>query len=330
MRDKGRIDTTLLLAVHLASFLRTHEKLAVARVVKSERFFCSLGLDDLAHIVGRPLNTKSWNPEALLTRARAQQTWLESSTVSILAVDEEGYPPQLREIYDPPFLIFLDGILPDPDRPLVAIVGTRRPTARASAAAKGFAADTAHKGLVTVSGLARGIDGAAHRGSLEAGGATIAVLGCGIDEVYPASHRSLASRIQGAGGALISEYGPGVTTKTYHFPARNRIISGLSRWVLIVEAPERSGALITADYALDQGRELCVHAVGLRGVSSAGTAALARDGAPIVEGCDDLFDIRPVRSAELFDSIESSRPGFSLAESLAKELGWELHEGVTP
>ena len=161
-------------------------------------------------------------------------------------------------------------------------------------AAERTARGIAEAGHTVISGLARGIDAAAHRGALISTSpdtvATGAVLGCGIDRVYPAGNRLLAERILSAGGFILSEYSPGVGPAKYHFPARNRIISGMSRGVVVIQAPAKSGALITADYALDQGRDLFVHADGIAGAEGAGTRELAEDGARIVSGHLDIFD----------------------------------------
>jgi DNA processing protein len=216
----------------------------------------------------------------------------------------EEYPPMLREIYDPPPVLFFRGRLPDPERPLVAVVGTRRPSAAAAAQAYDICRELGRRGLAVVSGLALGIDAMAHRGNLEGGGATVAVLGSGADEIYPSSNRPLAGRILESGGAILSEYPPGTGPRKWNFPARNRIISALARGTLIVEAPERSGALITARFALEQGRDLWVSSSGAAGMTAegrgepaagfaiarrAGTIKLAEDGAGIIGSAADIL-----------------------------------------
>ena len=173
------------------------------------------------------------------------------------------------------------------DRPWVAVVGTRGPDERSKRAAYGLGRDLAGAGAVVVSGLAWGIDGQAHRGAVETG-VTVAVLGHGIDGVSPVGHQGLARRILAAGGAMVSEYGPGEPAFGYRFVERNRIISGLARTVVVVQAPVRSGALATADFGLDQGRDVVVHAEGLEGDRGAGTRNLARQGAPIIFGAADV------------------------------------------
>ena len=174
--------------------------------------------------------------------------------------------------------------------PIVAIVGARAATSYALATAKRIAGDLASAGLVVASGMARGVDSAAHRGALTAPGATVGVLGSGVDVVYPAEHRSLARDIEAQGGAIISELVPGTPPQPQFFPLRNRIISGLSRAVLIVEAGEKSGSLITARCALDQGRDVLAVPGNVLSGRNRGGHALLRDGAKIVESADDILE----------------------------------------
>jgi DNA processing protein len=164
------------------------------------------------------------------------------------------------------------------------------PDERSKQAAFELGRDLADAGAVVVSGLARGIDGQAHRGALETG-LTVAVLGHGIDSVSPPGHIGLARRLLARGGALVSEYGPGEPAFGYRFVERNRIISGLARTVVVVQAPARSGALATADFGLDQGRDVVVHLAGLDGERGAGTRNLARQGAPVITGAEDVLNM---------------------------------------
>jgi DNA processing protein len=171
----------------------------------------------------------------------------------------------------------------------VAIVGSRAGSPYALAVAEQLAADLAARGVSVVSGLARGVDSAAHRGALDGGGATVAVLGCGADVMYPPEHRALGARIADA-GALVSELVPGTSPQQYFFPMRNRIISGLSRAVVVIEAGARSGSLITARAALEQGREVLAVPGNVLNGRNRGGHALLRDGAKIVETADDILD----------------------------------------
>jgi DNA processing protein len=201
-----------------------------------------------------------------------------------------GYPALLAQLHDPPARLWQRGgpaeVLA---RPAVAIVGARSCSAYGAQVARMLARELAATGLVVVSGLARGIDGEAHRGALDAGGATVAVLGCGIDRDYPVRHAELARRLIEAGGLLVSEYEPGVEPAPWRFPARNRIIAGLALATVVVEARERSGALITADFALELGREVFAVPGEITSSLAAGTNRLIRQGAaPLLEIADVL------------------------------------------
>ncbi len=192
--------------------------------------------------------------------ARAYVEALEHRGLRWLGRSDRRFPPLLRAISDSPSGVFLRGEAP-PEllaKPAVAIVGARACSGYGAQVARMLGRELAAAGLVVVSGLARGVDGEAHRGALEGGGATVAVLGCGVDRDYPAAHAELAGRIA-ATGLVVSEYAPGVEPAPWRFPARNRIVAGLAQATVVVEARERSGALITADFALEEGREVsCV------------------------------------------------------------------------
>ena len=201
------------------------------------------------------------------------------------------FPSLLRAIHDPPPGLYVRG---GADVELlagaaVAIVGARACSAYGRHVSRQLGRDLATCGLVVVSGLARGVDGEAHRGALEAGGITVAVLGCGIDRDYPAAHAELAARIVSAGGLIVSEYAPGVEPAPWRFPARNRIIAGLCAASVVVEARERSGALITADFALEEGREVFVVPGEITSALSAGSNALLRLGAAPLLSAEDVL-----------------------------------------
>ncbi len=206
---------------------------------------------------------------------------------SIVGIDSDDYPALLKSVPDAPLVLYRLG---DPGGvpTSVAVVGSRAPTAAAEDFARGLAADLAASGWTVVSGMARGIDGAAHDGALRGGGKTVAVLGCGVDVVYPSEARRLRDRIV-AGGTLFSEYPPGTRPLPWRFPARNRVISGLSRGVVVVEAAARSGALITARCALDQGREVMAVPGNPLFPHTAGSNGLLRDGAILVAGAADVL-----------------------------------------
>lgn len=202
-----------------------------------------------------------------------------------------SYPRLLAEISGRPSVLYVRGELAPADDRSIAIVGTRRATPYGRQAAERIAAELAQAGVTVVSGLARGVDAAAHRATLEAGGRTIAVLGSGPDVIYPAEHRRLAEQILEC-GAILSEFPPGAKPDAQNFPARNRIVSGMTLGTLIVEAPARSGALITATFAADQGREVFVLPGSIFAQTAEGTNALLRDGARLVrDGADILEDL---------------------------------------
>jgi DNA processing protein len=220
--------------------------------------------------------------ESILARATEQG-------VDVVAWHDPAYPTALAAIADPPPVLWLRGARAALEAPAVAIVGSRAGSAYALAVAERLAADLAARGLTIVSGLARGVDSAAHRGALAAPGITIAVLGSGVDVVYPREHRPLALEIARQ-GAVLSELPPGTPPLARFFPLRNRIISGLVRAVIVVEAGERSGSLITARCALDQGREVLAVPGSVLNDRNRGGHALLRDGAKIVETADDILE----------------------------------------
>ena len=216
---------------------------------------------------------------------------LTRAGISVVHPGHPSYPRLLAEISGRPSILYVRGALAPADNASVAIVGTRRATPYGRQVAERIATELAQAGITVVSGLARGVDAAAHRAALEAGGRTIAVLGSGPDVIYPAEHRRLAEQILES-GAILSELPLGAKPDAQNFPARNRIVSGMTLGTLIVEAPSRSGALITASFAADQGREVFVIPGSVFAPSAEGTNALLRDGARLVrDGADILEDL---------------------------------------
>ena len=199
------------------------------------------------------------------------------------------YPTALAAIPDPPKLLWYRGHVEALCAPSVAIVGSRAASPYALEVARRLSADLARRNIAVVSGMARGVDSAAHLGALDAGGVTIAVFGCGVDIIYPREHRRLADEICER-GALVSELAPGVPPLRGHFPRRNRIISGLVLGVVVVEAAKKSGSLITARNALEQGREVLAVPGNVLGGRNEGAHALLRDGAKLVESADDILE----------------------------------------
>jgi DNA processing protein len=218
--------------------------------------------------------------------------------MEVVTLGDAAYPRLLAQIPAPPPVLYFQGTLIPEDAVAVAIVGTRRSTAYGREVAGRIAGELAEAGVTIVSGLARGIDGVAHRAAVKAGGRTLAVLGSGVNVVYPAEHGNLAAEIA-EHGAVVSDYAPDTKPDAVNFPPRNRIISGLSLGVVVVEAPSRSGALITCDFAADQGREVFVVPGSVLSQASAGCNRLLRDGAtPVTCAADILEDLHLAQRRE--------------------------------
>ena len=219
-----------------------------------------------------------------------QQVWQHCRDLGInfIVLNDQNYPALLKEIYDPPAVIYFRGDLQLLSQFTIAVVGSRKTTAYGRSVAEKLAADLARQGVVIVSGMARGIDSCAHRGALKALGKTAAVLGSGLDVCYPPENRNLMEEII-KNGVVLTEFPPGTQPKPAHFPMRNRIISGLSHGVLVVEAAEKSGALITADCALDQGREIFAVPGSIHSPLSRGCHRLLKEGAAVCETAADIL-----------------------------------------
>jgi DNA processing protein len=226
---------------------------------------------------------RAGSPDARATREAA-----EAAGIHVLAWDDPRYPAALLAIPDVPPVLWYRGRLDAFRAPAVAVVGSRAASAVAMETAERLGADLAARGVTVVSGLARGVDSAAHRGAIETG-RTIAVLGSGVDRMYPPEHASLAEQIT-RDGLIVSEFPPGTPPLAFHFPLRNRIISGLSSAVVVVEANEKSGSLITAASALEQGRDVMAVPGNVLSGRNRGAHALIRDGAKIVECADDIVE----------------------------------------
>lgn len=261
-------------------------------------------------------------------RARADAAIMRASEQGITAIPwtDAAYPPALATIVDPPPVLWMRGVAAALERPAVAIVGSRAGSPYALAVAERLAADLSARGIVVVSGLARGVDSAAHRGALSgaaeapvSGGSTIAVLGSGVDVIYPAEHKPLAREIVET-GAIASELVPGTPPNPAFFPQRNRIISGLSRAVVVIEAGEKSGSLITARCALEQGRDVLAVPGNVLSGRNRGAHALLRDGAKIVETADDILEeLGPTSSSVA--SAPARWPNLDSAARASKEQG---------
>ena len=246
-------------------------------------------------------------------------TAIEREHIDVLSLFDPAYPLRLKMIADPPPLLYITGTLTEQDELAVAIVGARRATAAGLVLTEELSHDLAAAGMTVVSGLARGVDAAAHRGALAAQGRTIAVLGCGIDRTYPSEHDRLRRQIEER-GAVLSEVPVGAPPHSHHFPRRNRIISGLSLGVVVTEAAINSGSLITAKLAAEQGREVFAVPGFVKEDTSRGTNALLKDGAALIERAQDVIDavlpqLDPVFRLRMQPSQAKSERG----EQLGKE-----------
>lgn len=237
---------------------------------------------------------------------------LTQDAIQIISIEDPRYPPLLKEIFDPPVALFVRGIL-DNSRPRVAVVGTRKMTVYGKQMTEEIVDTLAQQGVEIVSGLALGIDGAAHKASLNAGGTTIGILGSGIDRksVYPRAHYELGETIIDNNGALIGEYPPGAIPTTYSFPKRNRIVAGISLATLVIEAPEKSGALITASCSLEYGRDVYAVPHALTSPTGAGPHKLIREGAYLVRNAGDILENLNLSAFERRVTVQETIPDTS-------------------
>lgn len=241
----------------------------------------------------RSLGLNAQTTEALLApqwdKVERSLQWGEQRDCHIITLKDPAYPRQLGQIVHPPPVLFIRGQPEVLSKPQLAIVGSRKPTPAGRRLALEFSQELSTLGVTVTSGLALGIDGAAHEGALEAKKATIAVAGTGPDRIYPARHKNLATEIV-INGAIVSEFPPGTPVRAQHFPRRNRIISGLSMGTLVIQATRRSGSLITARYALEQGREVMAVPGEVHNPQAKGCNALIREGAKLVETVEDVLE----------------------------------------
>lgn len=247
--------------------------------------------------IGEVTATAILNSAPCRDRAQAELHHAAELGVTLLTWADPLYPELLRHIHNPPLILYVKGTVADLQGPCVGVVGSRAATDYGRGVAEKLAADLARRGVTVVSGLALGIDAAAHRGALTAKGRTLGILGCGLDIVYPGQNERLFREIPGA-GALVSEFPLGTPPESFNFPARNRIISGLCLGLVVVEATRRSGSLITANLALEQGREVFAIPGRVDSLKSEGTHRLLKDGAKLVHSVDDIME-------ELFAAVSS-------------------------
>lgn len=245
--------------------------------------------------------SSAFNP----AHADALIAWAEEDNHYILDIAHPGYPPCLKTISHPPLFLFVSGQVELLLCPQIAIVGSRKPTPSGAETAYEFAADLAQRGYIITSGLALGVDGQAHRGAMRTG-KTIAVLGSGFNHLYPPQHRNLAEQILTSGGTLVTEYPLDYPPRRLHFPQRNRIIAGLSLGVLVAEAKLKSGSLITARFALEEGREVFAIPGSIHNAMAKGCNELLRQGACLVEKTQDIIDELPLKFSQSHHSPKST------------------------
>ena len=288
-------DDKLILMLSLAriTFLTLQEKKKFANNIDNSSSLALLSIEEFEKLAGRTFSKRiEWNGQANLKAAKLALQRCVARNIGLIFFDDLDYPELLRQIPDPPFLLFYRGNAGILQGPSVSVVGTRRITQDGRAAAMAFAYDAVMDGCHVVSGLANGIDGCAHQGAINAWfdqteksddaacqklGRTIAVLPSAIDEVVPYGHKRMAEQILKSGGCLVSEYEPGMDMANFHFVGRNRIIAGLSPATVVIEAPAGSGALITADFALDYNRDVMFHEVTFGGMAEKVSDMVSRD-----------------------------------------------------
>ena len=287
------------------------------RAAGSPRALFLAGEDRLGRVEGARANEVKALCNKDISRAEAVEEDCRRLGIRILCMQDADYPDRLRNIDDPPLIIYVKGKLPPvDDRLCIGVVGTRKATDYGKETAARIAGELASAGAVTVTGLAEGIDSAAARGALQAHGQVIGVLGTGVDLVYPSWNQQLQETV-GSVGALVSEYPPGTRATRYSFPQRNRIISGLSMGVVVVQAPLKSGALITAGFAQEQGRDVFVVPGAVDDPGFQGSNGLIRDGAQLVRGSVDVLEEYRFRCPELLRSApdRASENGSSSTKS---------------
>ena len=328
------------LALAMAPGVGTTRFAELLRRFKSPRAVFKAPYKELIQVQGvgpdtaKALVRFDWRDQVKAEMERAGQAGYRLITLA-----SDRYPERLKQIPDPPPLLWVDGLMHPPDPPSVAIVGSRAASEYGLATARRLAGELARAGVTVVSGVALGVDAAAHWGALESGGQTIGVLGCGLDRVYPAANRKLFDRIPEA-GALVSEYPLGALPKAGHFPRRNRIIAGLSQAVVVVEAAEKSGALITARLALEQNRDVLAVPGRTDALKSRGTNMLLKQGARLVETAADILEdivpqiehelVRDEPSPSLTDEerviMNALSDGDAHIDALARQTGWSTPE----
>ncbi len=337
MRCTQNDDLALRAAVARLSCLSTAERLSLLKKLDNVSALALLSIEELCRTLSIDKSAERVRkiPDLAQLAARAERDAfiMKQYGITLLLPGDTKYPARLSEIPQPPFALYCRGCVDILSNEGVGVVGTRHPDGAGIKAAFSFAKDCAEHGMNVVSGLAFGIDTAAHKGALDAvGGKTVAVLGCGIDTIYPAANKRLAAEIIKRSGCIVSEYPPEEPGVKWHFPERNRIISGLTSATMVVQAPNKSGALITADFALEQGRDLCVHPAGvsfaekLRQNSLDAEKRMPNAGTMPEKGgkkADGLLE-----PGGVLQLVEDGAPVISSYEELKALISGKMHQGM--
>lgn len=292
------------IAISSITFLSAKEKILLKKNIDSMDNLALLSIEELSTIIGRSLGRAIWNGKSCMALAEKSFSLAESKGINSVFYYEAEFPAMLRTIPDPPYAFFYRGTLEALKKPCVSVVGTRRICEKSARAAFGFAKEAAFSAQTVISGLANGIDSFAHKGALASGilQSTAAILPCGIDTVVPYGNRSLAQQIVKSGGFIASEYVPGIPAEPWRFVQRNRLVAALSSCTVVVHAPAGSGALITADFALDYNRDVVFHSAGFCGEAEKNgrggkknvrtSEKFIEEGAPVIENYADFVAVR--------------------------------------
>jgi len=300
--------------------------LRLLQILRTPERILSASVEQLHHLKLKPkliaaLKTPNWKTvESCLD-------WMQQNAYSMITWQDQSYPQQMREISAPPLVLFVAGNIQLLASTQLAMVGSRNPSMAGKESAYRFAYELAQREFTITSGLALGIDAASHRGTLACGGKTIAVLGTGLKHIYPKQHQSLAAKILEQGGAIISEFLPDTVAKSTHFPQRNRIISGLSLGVFVIEAAFHSGSLITAKAAIEQNREVFAMPGSIHNPMAKGCHALLKQGAKLVETIDDILQELPIIRRQQTSLFMKSEPCLQLEDhdkKLVECVGFEV------
>ncbi|MCR4939127.1 MAG: DNA-processing protein DprA [Treponemataceae bacterium] len=324
MRCTQNDELVLRAAVARLSFLTHGERLSLLKKLDNVSALALLSIDDLCGIVSRKIKKKIPSMSEIVLRAERDVLVMEQYGISMLLPGDSLYPEKLYEISQSPFALYCRGCPEILSSESIGVVGTRHPDGEGLKAAFTFSRDCASHGMTVVSGLAFGIDSAAHKGALAADcGRTIAVLGCGIDTIYPAANKSLAAEIIRSSGCIVSEYPPEEPVRKWQFPERNRIISGLSCATMVIQAPEKSGALITADFALEQGRDLCVHPAAISFAERQRASVKKTGGSKSVKEVSDVFSC----PSGVLRLVEEGAPVISSFQEAKELVSGRIYQG---